>query len=152
MALSAVGVWAFHFLITRGVKEAAAINRIVTIAKLVPILVFVVMLAVALRRRTCSPRTGARTGPISGLAEQVRGTMLITVFVFLGIEGASVYSRYAQKRADVGQATVLGFLSVLPLFASVTLLPYAVMPQPEIADPRQPSMVGVLESVVGQWG
>ena len=31
--------------------------------------------------------------------------MLITVFVFIGIEGASVYSRFAKKRADVGKAT-----------------------------------------------
>ena len=38
--------------------------------------------------------------------------MLITVFVFLGIEGASVYSRMARKREDVGRATVIGFLSV----------------------------------------
>jgi arginine:ornithine antiporter / lysine permease len=32
--------------------------------------------------------------------------MLITVFVSLGIEGASVYSRMARKREDVGRATV----------------------------------------------
>ena len=31
------------------------------------------------------------------LFEQVRATMLVTVFVFLGIEGASVYSRFAQE-------------------------------------------------------
>ena len=36
--------------------------------------------------------------------------MLITVFVFLGIEGASVYSRFARKREDIGKATVFGFL------------------------------------------
>ena len=42
--------------------------------------------------------------------------MLVTVFVFLGVEGASVYSRHAKRREDVGKATVLGFLSVLALF------------------------------------
>lgn len=39
---------------------------------------------------------------------QVCGTMLATVFVFLGIEDASVYSRQAKRRADVGPATILG--------------------------------------------
>ena len=78
--------------------------------------------------------------------------MLITTFVFIGIEGASVYSRYAKKREDVGRATVLGFLSVLSIFALVTLSSYSVVPQPELADTRQPSMVGVFESVVGDWG
>src|SRR3954465_10485032 len=33
VALSSLGIWAFCVLIMRGVKEAAAINRIVTIAK-----------------------------------------------------------------------------------------------------------------------
>ena len=37
--------------------------------------------------------------PETTLFEQVRATMLVTVFVFLGIEGASVYSRYAKERA-----------------------------------------------------
>ena len=78
--------------------------------------------------------------------------MLITTFVFIGIEGASVYSRYAKKREDVGRATVLGFLSVLSIFALVTLSSYSVVPQPELAATRQPSMVGVFESVVGDWG
>lgn len=36
------------------------------------------------------------------------GGMLVTVFVFIGIEGASVYSRYARRREDVGRETVTG--------------------------------------------
>ena len=78
--------------------------------------------------------------------------MLITVFVFLGIEGASVYSRFAKKREDVGRATVIGFLSVLSVFALVTLLSYGVLPQQELAGVSQPSMASVLESIVGPWG
>jgi arginine:ornithine antiporter/lysine permease len=78
--------------------------------------------------------------------------MIITTFVFLGIEGASVYSRYAKRREDVGRATVLGFLSVLSIFALVTLSSYSVMPREQIALTRQPSMVGLFEYVVGEWG
>jgi arginine:ornithine antiporter/lysine permease len=82
----------------------------------------------------------------------VNGTMLATVFVFLGVEGASVYSRYARKREDVGRATVLGFLSVLAVFASVTIVSYGILPRSELAKLRQPSMAGVLEAAVGGWG
>jgi arginine:ornithine antiporter/lysine permease len=78
--------------------------------------------------------------------------MLITVFVFLGIEGASVYSRFARKREDVGRATVIGFLSVLSVFALVTLVSYGILPQGELATIDQPSMASVLESIVGPWG
>ena len=153
LALSTVGVWFFHVLIARGVRDAAIINRIVTVFKVLPILVFIVVLLVSLDTQVFADNwTAYGYGELGSLDEQVRNTMIITTFVFLGIEGATVYSRYAKKREDVGKATVMGFLSVLSIFSLVTLSSYAVMPQPEIADTRQPSMVGVFESVVGAWG
>jgi arginine:ornithine antiporter/lysine permease len=153
VALSTVGVWSFHFLIARGVRDAAVINRIVTIFKIIPILVFIVVLFINFDAGVFSANwTATGYGDLGSLNEQVRNTMIITTFVFIGIEGASVYSRYARKREDVGRATVLGFLSVLSLFALVTLSSYSVKPQPEIAGTRQPSMVGLFESVVGDWG
>lgn len=153
IALATVGVWTFHYLIARGVRDAAVINRIVTIFKIIPILVFIVVLFVNFDAGVFSDNwTAYGYGDLGDLNEQVRNTMLITTFVFIGIEGASVYSRYAQKREDVGKATVMGFLSVLSIFALVTLSSYSVVPQPELAATRQPSMVGVFESVVGDWG
>jgi arginine:ornithine antiporter/lysine permease len=151
IALSTVGVWLFYTLIRRGVKEAAILNRIVTIAKVIPILVFVVLVVFALDPQVFAGnlRGGGDIGP---LFTQVQGTMLITVFVFLGVEGASVYSRHAARREDVGRATVLGFLSVFAVFASVTIVSYGVLPYNEIAALRQPSMAGVLEATVGPWG
>ncbi len=153
LALSTAGVWAFHVLIARGVRDAAVINRIVTIFKVLPILVFIVVLLVSLDAQVFADNwTAYGYGDLGSLDEQVRNTMIITTFVFLGIEGASVYSRYAQKREDVGRATVMGLISVLSIFSLVTLSSYAVMPQPEIAATRQPSMVGLFASVVGDWG
>src|SRR3954471_5925431 len=46
VAISSVAIWTFHSLIARGVKEATTINRIVTVAKIVPIVVFIVLVAV----------------------------------------------------------------------------------------------------------
>lgn len=151
---SSVGVWLFFYLILRGVKEAAVINRIATIAKVVPILVFIVITIIAFKADVFTDNFWGGDGNYSwtSLFEQAKGTMLITVFVFLGIEGASVYSRFARKRSDVGRATVIGFLSVLSVFMMVTLCSYGVMPQSELATVYQPSMASVLESVVGEWG
>jgi arginine:ornithine antiporter/lysine permease len=78
--------------------------------------------------------------------------MLVTVFVFVGIEGASVYSRYAKRRSDVGAATLTGFVAVLCLLVLVTLLPYAALPRPDIAVMRQPSMAAVLGALLGPLG
>jgi arginine:ornithine antiporter / lysine permease len=151
IALSSVGLWLFFLLVRRGIKEATAINRIVTVAKLVPILVFVLLALLVLDPAVFAENLhGADYA--GSLFDQVRGTMLVTVFVFLGVEGASVYSRYARRREDVGRATILGFSSVLAVFASVTIVSYGVMPMAEIAELRQPSMAGVLGAAVGEWG
>ncbi|WP_406011861.1 basic amino acid/polyamine antiporter [Streptomyces sp. NBC_00984] len=151
IVLSAVGLWAFFFLIRRGVKEATAINRIVTVAKIVPILVFIVLALFFLKPHVFAENF-AGADYAGSLFHQVRGTMLATVFVFLGVEGASVYSRHAKRREDVGRATLLGFISVFCVFASVTVVSYGILPMHEIAELRQPSMAGVLEAAVGTWG
>ena len=151
--LSTIGVWVFATLIARGVKDAAVLNRIVTVAKVIPILVFILIVLFAMDTSTFADNFwGGEEHTASAIFTQVMDTMIITVFVFLGIEGASVYSRYARKREDVGRATVLGFVSVLCVFASVTLLSYGVLPREEIADLRQPSMAPLLADVVGPWG
>lgn len=152
VAVSSCGVWLFHFLVARGVRDAAVINQIVTICKIVPILLFIVVLLFSIDTGVFSHNWLATGYGLGNLNEQVRNTMIITTFVFIGVEGASVYSRYAKRRSDVGRATVLGFLSVLCLFALVTLSSYAVAAQPEIAATRQPSMIGIFEGVVGHWG
>jgi arginine:ornithine antiporter/lysine permease len=153
VGVSSIGVWAFHFLILRGVKEAAGINKIVTIAKIIPLLVFLGVVGVAMKADVFRGNLwGGPDRSIGAVFGQVKATMLVTVFVFLGVEGATVYSRYAKKREDVGTATVLGFLGVLAMFALVTIVSYGVLPQAELGDIRQPSVAGVMESVVGTWG
>ncbi|WP_137809540.1 MULTISPECIES: basic amino acid/polyamine antiporter [unclassified Gordonia (in: high G+C Gram-positive bacteria)] len=151
--LSTVGIWVFAALIARGVKDAAAINRIVTVAKIVPILVFIAVAVVAIDVGVFTDNFwGTEDVTAGAIFDQVRNTMIIIVFVFLGIEGASVYFRYARRREDVGRATILGFVSVLCVFASVTLLSYGILPQAEIAALRQPSMAPLLAEIVGSWG
>lgn len=154
VVISSIGVWLFFYLILRGVKEAAIINRIATFAKIIPILMFIVIVVIAFKADVFTGNFWGGDGNYSwsSLFEQAKGTMLITVFVFLGIEGASVYSRFAKKREDVGKATVIGFLAVLSVFMLVTLSSYGVLAQSELAGTSQPSMAAVLESVVGPWG
>jgi len=151
--VSSAFVWGFYLLIMRGVKEAAGINAIVTAAKVIPLLLFIVLVIFAFKPQVFVANiTGGYDTGGTGLFGQVQGTMLVTVFVFLGIEGASVYSRYAKKREDVGRATVVGFLSVLALFACVSIISYGILPKEELEHLRQPSVGTVLEASVGPWG
>lgn len=146
-------LWAFHVMLLRGVKEAASINTVVTVAKLLPLAAFLVIVAAAVRWDMFEANfIGLQAVSLEGVLEQVRQTMLIVVFVFLGIEGASVYSRLARRREDVGKATVIGFLGVLALFVLVTLLPYGLMPKAQLGELHNPSVAGVLADVIGEPG
>ena len=144
-------VWGVHFMVLRGIQGAAVLNAVVTAAKLIPLLLFIVLVAMAFQVSTFElsywgdPKLGS-------VLDQVRSTMLVTVWVFIGIEGASVYSARAARRADVGRATVIGYLVCLALLMGVSLLSMGIFSQPELAALKNPSMAPVLEKVVGTWG
>jgi arginine:ornithine antiporter/lysine permease len=153
IASASLLLWGVHFLVLRGIKGAAALNTVTTYTKIIPILAFIVVAIVALDPGQFSQNFWGTEQPgIGAVAAQVRSTMLLTVFVFVGIEGASVYSRYATDRSDIGIATVVGFLAVLSLLVLVTLLSYGILPRQELAGLQTPSMAGVMEAIVGRWG
>lgn len=174
---ASIVLWCFHILVLRGVKEAAIINTVVTWAKIIPPGVFIVVLMFAFNADIFTVNFWGVSGVTNihsyphpegyddlvqdiaapaneheSLLSQVRNTMLVTVFVFLGIEGASVYSRLAKKRSHIGTATVFGFIGVLCILCLVTLLSYGVLLRPELAALRQPSMAEVLKTIVGRQG
>lgn len=150
VAVSSAGLWTFFLLVRRGTREAAAVNRIVSVAKVLPIVAFVFLCLFAFDPAVFAANLSGPGGV--PLYDQVRGTLLVTVFAFIGVEGASAYSRHARRRRDVGRATVLGFLSVLAIFLSVTIVSFGILPRERIAQLAQPSMAGVLAEVVGPWG
>lgn len=146
-------LWIVHTLVLKGIREAAFINAVTTVAKLVPLLMFIVLVGVAFKLNMFTTNFwGHATPALGSVMDQVRNMMLVTVWVFIGIEGASVYSARSRKRSDVGKATLFGFYSVLALLVLVNVMSMGVMSQPELAGLKNPSMAGVLEKVVGPWG
>lgn len=142
--------WLIFFGLTRGLRQAAVMNAVTTVAKLVPIVAFIVL--VAFLGFSWDRFTLDFWGSTLPFSEQLKGIMLYTVWVFIGIEGASVYSKQARVRSDVGKATIIGFLSVLALLVAVSALSYGVLSQEELAALPENSMGAVLEAVVGPWG
>jgi arginine:ornithine antiporter/lysine permease len=154
---ASVVLWIVHAMTLRGVQTAAFVNIVVTVTKVVPILVFVAIAAVGFKAGLFSADFWGRAtqiegAPLGDTMTQVKNMMLVTVWVFIGIEGASVYSQRAARRKDVGRATVLGFVGVLALLLMVNLLSYGLMAQAELAGVPDPSMAGVLRNEVGSWG
>ncbi|WP_295804976.1 amino acid permease [uncultured Corynebacterium sp.] len=144
--------WGIFAVLARGIKQAAIMNMVTSVAKIVPILAFIVLIAFLgfSWDKFTLDFWGERSD--RSLFEQVQGIMLFTVWVFIGVEGASVYSKQARTRKDVGRATVIGFVSVLALLVSVSTLSFGVLTQEELAALPDNSMASVLTAAVGPWG
>lgn len=145
-------IWILNFLVLHGVKEAAGLNILTTISKLIPIFVFIVAIIVV---RKFDPHIfmhnfwGDGSMPV---LDQVKATTGATVWSFIGVEGAVVLSARAKKSSDVGKASVTGFLGLLAIYVMVAVLSMGVMPSEEIAQLENPQLAGILAEAVGPWG
>src|SRR5215468_8158303 len=73
IVVASIGIWAFHFMILRGVQQAAFINVIVTVAKIVPLIVFIIILIFAFKLDLF--KGNFYGGGLGNIVEQVRATM-----------------------------------------------------------------------------
>ena len=152
--------WVIFAVLARGIHQAAVMNLITTVAKLLPIaafLILVIFLGFNTQIFTADFWGDALTFGDNGdegasLSTQVKGMMLFTVWAFIGVEGASAYSRRAKTRRDVSLATLLGFLAVFVLLLLVSFLSYGVASREELAGMGDNSLAEVLKIVVGPWG
>lgn len=146
-------IWLITLLILKGVNQAVSINVVVVCAKILPIIVMVVAIIFArsFDTRIFMENFRGIEGGMS-LLEQVKSTTYVTVWVFIGIEGAVVLSGRAKSTVIAGRATAISFLSLLTLYFIISILSMGVLTTEELAALGNPPMAGVLEAVVGSWG
>ncbi len=148
---ASVLLWGVHALVLRGVQTAAGINLIATLGKLLPLGLFVVLAIAAFNYdRFRIDFSGLSLG--KPVWQQVKDTMLITLWVFIGVEGAVVVSSRARHKRDVGRATLLAVVAALVVYLLVTLLSLGVVPRAELAEMRNPSVAGLMTALIGHWG
>ena len=151
-------IWMMNYAVLRGIKQAAFLNTVGTVFKLVPIFLFIIIMAWVFRYSVFSTDFTGREiignlKPLGSLGSQVRSTMLVTLWAFIGIEGAVVVSARARSQRDVGRATVLGFFGCLLIYALLSILPFGRMSQHELSLLANPSTAPLLSDVVGaKWG
>lgn len=149
-------IWGFNFIVLRGVQQATILNIIGTIGKLVPLLAFCVIMLFAFHADKFDfnflGKMAENGHTLGSLPAQLKSTMLVTLWSFIGIEGAVVLSNRAKNQAAVSRATLLGFLGCLVIYIGLSVLPFGFLTQAEIAGVANPSTAGVLEKVVGPWG
>lgn len=157
VVLASILFWIMNWLVLRGIKSAAVLNIIGTVAKFIPIAFFVLVVAFSMKAGLWGSdfwghlSTTAPAGkPLGSLLAQVKSTMLVTLWVFIGIEGAVVMSDRSDAKT-VSRATLLGFLSVTALYVLVSVLPFGVMSQGQLSAISPPAMAAILGSLLGKW-
>lgn len=155
VALSSCVTWAMFCLACRGAESSAAINVVGTVCKVVPIVLFVCLLAARFSLAFVEQHAAGSAG-LAGLEpaafmRQMGDTMTVTLFLFIGIEGAVVVSGEAKSAKAVSAATVAGYLVVLVLYVLVSLLPYGCLTQDQLAVLPSPSLASILDVLGFGW-
>lgn len=152
-------VWFYTWLVSRGVTEAAAINAVVTIAKMVPIFTAIIAIVFlghfhpdTFMANFNVMTTDAESGAILSSGDKILSALTTTVWVFIGIESAVAISGRARRDSDVGKATIVAFICVLCIYLMVSLLSLGVMPLDELAALENPPLANLMEYAVGEWG
>ena len=164
--IASIVMWALTYLVIRGVESAAFLNAIVMVCKVAAIavtLIFGIFLFNAgiftadfwgnvYDNAVAAGQYGPDAAPLWGVGTQIFNCMIIMMWCFVGIEGASVVSSRAARKTDVGKATLIGFICLMLIYVGASVLPYGYMSSTEVAALDYPALVYVFSSMAPGWG
>ena len=151
--------WIIILLVNRGVEEASVINAIVMACKLIPIFTFIVTMAILFDPAlftadfwgNVANNLGGEQAPGS-VTTQIINCFMVMMWVFVGMEGASVLGHRARKKSDVSRATILGCTALVIIYVAASVLPYGYLSREELMALDSPSMPYIFQHAVGSWG
>ena len=144
-------IWVMYFIVSSGVKTAKFINTLLAFIKIVMLIFIIVVFIMFFDLRLFESDIWGTAFSSDGLASQIKGTMMITLFCFFGVEGAVMMSARAKKSSDVGKAGFAGFLISLILYMAVSLLCFGLMGRARLAGLNNPSIAYILQDTCGAW-
>lgn len=144
-------IWIMFLIVRNGMRTAKNVNNILAAVKVVVILAIIALLAVNVRMGMFTRDFWGSPGMDGNLGDQIRSTMLVTLWCFIGIEGAVMMSARARRAADVGRAGIMGFFIAWLMYILVSVLCFGIMNQRELAGLDNPSVAYVLREPIGPW-
>lgn len=150
-------IWGFNFIVSSGVKTASILNIVGTIAKLIPLFLFIVVVLYFFKSSQFLENFWGDSAVIvdqnlGSIYEQVIKPLDVAIWCFIGVESAAALSGRAKKGSDVGKATLLGFILAITLCILVSILPFGSMSQVVLSKIATPSTAGVMKDLVGEVG
>ena len=153
---SSVALWIITSIIISGVRDAGIANAVVTIAKLLPLALVVILGIFAFNKDLFFvpnwQDTLAADGSSTSVFQQVRGAMSTILWCFLGVEAAVVMSGRAVSQKVVGQATKLAFFITLAIYILISGLAMGIESSDNLAQAATPLADVLVNTFVGGAG
>jgi arginine:ornithine antiporter/lysine permease len=145
-------IWTMHFTVLSGVRRAAALNVFSSFVTVITLGAALVVMGLFLSQGNFSFDVWGQQQQLGSVLTQVKSTMLVTLWVFIGIEAAVVVSDRARVPQQVGKATFIGLTVCTILYFLLSALPFGLMHQKDLAGLSNPSAAYILQTLVGSWG
>ncbi len=142
-------IWIVYALMIKGIREASIVNIMITTVKLMALAAIILVFIYGFKTSIFAKNMATHDLHLGSMFEQIKATMLVTVWDFLGIEAACIYAIYAKSMKDVGKATMLAVIAVLIIDTLISVLPFGILPTAEVQALHTPSTAGVMGLVVG---
>lgn len=149
-------IWIIFFVVSAGMRTAKVLNTALSAVKFGSIALIVILLGAhfsfdTFRESLAASADASGVGTQPGLGAQVKDTMMVTLWCFIGIEGAVMMSARARRSRDVGRAGTTGFFTAWILYVLVSVLCFGVMTRARLAGLDDPSVAYVLRECCGPW-
>ncbi|TCO70392.1 amino acid permease [Marinisporobacter balticus] len=151
-----VALWIITGVIAMGVRDAGIVNALVTMAKLIP-LALVVILGISVFRSELFfvpdwQTTLVSTGNPTSIFKQIQGAMGTILWCFLGVEAAVVLSGRAVSQKVVSQATIWAFFITLLIYMAVSTIAMGVVDTKLLAEAATPLSDVLGKTFIGAAG
>lgn len=152
IAESAV-LWIVILVILKGIEGATILNAAISFMQLISLLLLfgigVYFFQPSIFKHNLAPASWEHIS----LFSQVKGSLMIGVFSFIGIEGASLYANRAKNKLAPIIATFLGVSITLVLLISICVVGLSLSTRGELLSyTSMPSTALIAGKYIGRWG
>ena len=149
-------LWGYTAITWFGVREASILNAVITIIKILPLLLVVIVGVFAFQPHVFNVSDWTSILAVNQthvpFKDQISGAMSTIVWCFVGIEAAVSMSRLAKQPRDVGLATIISFVIVLVLYISISIIPMGILPAKELSQTSVPLAAALSHTALGIVG
>lgn len=144
-------IWGMYAIISTGLRTSTIITTLAAVVKFTVIALIIVFIGLNVKYKVLTTDIWCLGGDVGSIATQVKSTMMVTLWCFIGIEGAVVMAARAKRQKDVGRAGMLGFFAAWLLYVLVSVFCYGIMSRARLAQLQDPSVAYALKYICGDW-